>query len=551
METEPSSGSGTASGAGTANVSATDSGPMLSGGTVTTTGGGSTTTAGSGSTTGTDSGTATGTSGGMQPDAGTCMPGDPDCKVCESAFSEFLEPSYKCSWNEEFIYSLSLVADLENDGTVEIVTTIGGQSGVYSEDGKLLVIRGSDCTERYRSPMRLFAYGSSLAVADLDGDSDLEVVGLLRDFTNPFGGTTNEVVVTDHMGNVLAISPPASVVEQASHEGGPVIADLDGQAPPEIVYAGMALRFEDGGLTTLWSNDFVEESVFGIYSVVADVDLDGVPEVLTGNRIFDGLTGEEETPDNVLWFDPGYVGVADIDDSTPEPEVVLVSVFSDVPPVLRVYHPVTGDLVIGPLAFGVLHGSPPTMADFDGDGQAEIGVGAAPGYFVFDLECDPNNLPAFCAAPWIRWQLDDSSGTVFLTPAFDFDGDGRAELVYADGYDRFRILDGMTGDVLVERTSFTASGGTVVADVDLDGHAEIVIGSAPLTEWDAPKGVYVFEDPQDRWGAARPIWNQHTYHVTNVNPDGSIPEVETNNWTVWNNYRQQVGPEDKPCIPMP
>ena len=476
------------------------------------------------------------------------MPGDPDCKVCEPAFSEFLEPSYKCSWNEEFMYTVPLVADLENDGTVEIVTYIGGQANVQSEAGKLLVIRGSDCTERYRSPTPVFASGSSLAVADLDGDSDLEVVGLRRDSGAPLGGTTHQVVVTDHMGNVLAISPPASVLPGMSTSGTVAIADLDGQAPPEIVYAGMALRLENGGLTTVWMKDSDELSGGGFDSRVADVDLDGVPEVLMGNRIFDGPTGADETPVDVIWFEPGRVGVADIDEDTPEPEIVLVSILTDLPPILRVYHPVTGALVMGPLTFGTSGGGWPTVADFDGDGKPEIFVETFNGYVVFDRECDPNNLPAYCASPWIRVEVDGAHGN--YAPAFDFDGAGRAEAVVAGGYDKIELRDAITGDVLTAKWPFEA-GTSVVADVDLDGHAEIVANSVPFDDWLAPAGVYVFEDPQDRWGAARPIWNQHAYHVTNVDPDGSIPEVETNNWTVWNNDRQQVGPEDKPCIPMP
>ncbi len=549
METAPASGSGTASETMSAGTSMPDSGPMLSGGTMTSTGG--STTMGGGATTGTGGATTMGVSGGMQPDVGTCMPGDPNCKVCEPAFTDFQDFSYKCSWNpKNYMDETPLVADLENDGTVEIVAYVSGhRNSPDFEDGKLVVIRASDCTEVFRSQVSMMANGSYMAVADLDGDSDLEIIGLRRDPLDVLARTTHEVIVTDHQGNVLAVSPPASVVG-GTKRGAIAVADLDGQSPPEIVYAGMALRFENGGLTTVWSKDSVEASPNGIFSVVADVDLDGVPEVVTGNRIFDGLTGEEETPPNVLWFEAGYVAVADLDPSTPEPEVVLVSPIPELPPMLRVFHPVTGDVLIGPLTFGYQYGGPPTIADFDGDGRPEIGVAGGAGYFVFDLECDPNNLPPFCAEPWLRLVIDEAMGTTELQPAFDFDGDGRAEIVYSNHYDKVQIRDGLTGEVLAGVT-MTTDDAPVVADVDLDGHAEIVATSHPMDGWLAPPGIYVFEDPEDRWMPARAIWNQRTYHVTNVNPDGSIPEVETNNWTVWNNYYQQVGPEDKPCIPMP
>jgi hypothetical protein len=35
----------------------------------------------------------------------------------------------------------------------------------------------------------------------------------------------------------------------------------------------------------------------------------------------------------------------------------------------------------------------------------------------------------------------------------------------------------------------------------------------------------------------RKIWNQHAYHVTNVDDDGGIPLVETNSWEQYNTYR--------------
>jgi hypothetical protein len=63
----------------------------------------------------------------------------------------------------------------------------------------------------------------------------------------------------------------------------------------------------------------------------------------------------------------------------------------------------------------------------------------------------------------------------------------------------------------------------------------------------------VLQDPDNRWIQSRTIWNQHTYHITNVNDDGTIPLVETNNWSTWNNYRQNtpaVLPKEAPGADM-
>ena len=40
-------------------------------------------------------------------------------------------------------------------------------------------------------------------------------------------------------------------------------------------------------------------------------------------------------------------------------------------------------------------------------------------------------------------------------------------------------------------------------------------------------GVTVWADKDERWAGSRPIWNQHTYSVTNVNDDGTVPPMQT------------------------
>src|SRR5262249_8328209 len=88
----------------------------------------------------------------------------------------------------------------------------------------------------------------------------------------------------------------------------------------------------------------------------------------------------------------------------------------------------------------------------------------------------------------------------------------------------------------------------VIVDVDGDDHAEIVVmdnnyaigacddGTASHT------GFKVIGDAQNRWVRTRRIWNQHTYHVTNVLDDGKIPMNEAQNWGQpgLNNFRQNV-----------
>lgn len=85
----------------------------------------------------------------------------------------------------------------------------------------------------------------------------------------------------------------------------------------------------------------------------------------------------------------------------------------------------------------------------------------------------------------------------------------------------------------------------LVADVDSDGNAEIVAVANNNCNIGPQQGVYVIGDANDTWVPTRKIWNQHTYHITNINDDGTIPVGEQNNWLVpgYNNFRTQKAPE--------
>ncbi|MFW5878747.1 MAG: CARDB domain-containing protein, partial [Myxococcota bacterium] len=61
----------------------------------------------------------------------------------------------------------------------------------------------------------------------------------------------------------------------------------------------------------------------------------------------------------------------------------------------------------------------------------------------------------------------------------------------------------------------------LIADVNGDGRANIVVGSNPYGTTTS-RGLRVFGDPG--WVETRSVWNQHAYHVTNVLEDGGIPD---------------------------
>ena len=60
-------------------------------------------------------------------------------------------------------------------------------------------------------------------------------------------------------------------------------------------------------------------------------------------------------------------------------------------------------------------------------------------------------------------------------------------------------------------------------------------------------GVTVIGDANASWAPARPIWNQFAYHISNVDNDGGVPQVQTENWLTWNSFRAggtELGPSN-------
>src|SRR5438067_12716938 len=157
--------------------------------------------------------------------------------------------------------------------------------------------------------------------------------------------------------------------------------------------------------------------------------------------------------------------------------------------------------------------------------------------------------------------VTDLSGLATGT-AFDFLGRGIADAIYADEHHAY-VFDGSNGDVelTTARSSGTLIEYPVVADVDSDGSADIVVVSnyitaSGVTGFERKPGdatVTVYSDETNRWIPARRIWNQHAYHVTNVREDGTIPKQMKNSWQALNTFRTNAqienGADCQPPIP--
>ena len=178
---------------------------------------------------------------------------------------------------------------------------------------------------------------------------------------------------------------------------------------------------------------------------------------------------------------------------------------------------------------------PISIHDFDADGDAELTLSSEYHFGVYEVTQEPL---------WVA-DIVDESGASGGT-AFDFLGSGLAQSIYADEYVA-RVFDDAGGQLMgIARSSLTWIEYPTVADVDNDGSAEMLLPADGMEGW----ALRVIGDSEDRWVPARRIWNQHTYHVTNVLEDGTIPQFEQPSWLSLNTYRTQaqIG-EDGVCQP--
>ena len=144
---------------------------------------------------------------------------------------------------------------------------------------------------------------------------------------------------------------------------------------------------------------------------------------------------------------------------------------------------------------------------------------------------------------------DPSSGTGITV--FDFNQDGIGELVYRDET-QLRILNTTPNGSFIDKATFTVHSGTgfeypVVADVDNDNQAEIVISGADtdFPEYNRYSGsIRIYKSGGAAWAPARNVWNQYGYNVVNINKDLTVPSVQFNPATLFAGADNQMNTAD-------
>lgn len=441
---------------------------------------------------------------------------------------------------------------------------------------------------------------SNLAIGDIDGDDRPEIVGL-RKASGQVGLVafdSDGTVLWDCSDVASGASACNSDSGQPHIWGGPAIADLNQDGEPEIfhgnrIYSRLGIKLWDpcddvayqancdimgSGDAELVNDTTKATSPVGSVSHAADLDNNGSMEIIAGNTVYEmgvgGLTDwhvktgfdhyvRDSNNDATLWDGLGAIGDFN-GDALPE----LVHVAQEQVAILTSDGTIVSQIQIPRGANSRWSaGGAPTVANFvDDDDAPEVGVAGRELYVIFDVDTTTLELSVAAA-----FEISEFSSSRTGSSVFDFDGDGSAEVVYNDEcYLRILHIHADQADpenaswkrveVIFEQqnSSFTTYEYPVIVDADADGNAEIVVcandfgrtGPAPADpdirkyycEPDNPNyaprhGIYVYGDLNDTWVPTRRIWNQHTYHITNVEENGAIPQQETRSWTTHNTYR--------------
>lgn len=435
------------------------------------------------------------------------------------------------------VHSSPTLADVDGDGFPEVLigtTACGGDPCSYNRPTLLVVMKGNGTilwSKDVGAPIN-----SAPAVGDLDGDGDMEVVvslgGDVKD-TNHHGG----VVAYDHNGNQLW----RFYTQDHNHDGwrdgvfsSPTLCDVEGDGNLEIAFGGWDQRIYllDRYGNPIWNNLPAGFSGPGYYNAdsiwstaaCADLNRDGTLEIIIGADI----TGGGILPDGTTTQDGGFLYIFDKDGRVLVRRYLPETIYAA---------PAVGDLdgdgdleiVSGtgwywwnahgrteqpyvyvfdtgrvfdssrhysdPEKLPFFPGWPqptdypgfssPALADLDGDGDLEIVIGTGHPDLPNDDIQGAGSIYVWhhTGASFTGWPVHPKNAQNYDAPIFssptvaDVDGDGRPEILFTMLWDvQIYSANGALKNRL--GTYWTVWGSPAVGDTDGDGYPEVWIGGS-------------------------------------------------------------------------
>jgi hypothetical protein len=469
--------------------------------------------------------------------------------------------------------SIVALVDADRDGKIEVIAAFPGSSssGTFPYTNKLTsyvltpVKNGANTTytmtlnPRWPSTPPTYNAGAGSykraipQIVDINGDGEAEVVV----YNKIYSAKTGRLKVTlEALGSTAYVgSAIANSFSQDGYINFSYIYDLDLDGNYDVVAGGKVYYNIDVKKGTYAVRDFSGKVKDG-RTGVADIDGDGIPDVVVVNRI---------TSDNdleIYVWDPGFL---EIDGSRNVVKKTQLSQLADTN--LKAHC----SLPLKHPGYGI--NSYVYIGDIDGREQLyngemrrlpEIAVLAGdltynsalihPNVAGLGIPVSGKSSPhtgkegVLAAVTWdytattpqTRLKLsfvlghNDSSGNTGFT-MFDFDNDGLMEICYRDEA-TLRIIKASTpyvtdksadpNVVLFNRpaVSYTGFEYPVIADIDNDASAEIIVMGHNENRTDAYGFIYALGNGTgDKFAPALPVWNQFMYDPFKINPDLTTP----------------------------
>lgn len=449
--------------------------------------------------------------------------------------------------------------DLNADGWIDILLP---NSHGYNEKVDLSIYWGRDRWDPAGSTQLPSDGGKAAAVADLDHDGWPDLV-----LVNRFNGTKSELDLWIYWGGPDGFSEERRSALPTQGAEAVALADLNGDGYSEIIVANSGLSYHVA--VDSYRRSYIYWNRSGRFSatdrlelptvhaqdvVVADLDGDGLPDVIFANQ---GNEADEAglivyynpgegnfTPDNRLHL-PGErssgVAVADLNRDG-HPDLVVANAFrlkgreGGIYNLIETTHLNSFVYWNGPEGFDSARRTAlPTVGaqavavgDLDGDGWADIAFAQAGAGASFIYLGGPDGFQ-----PHRRVALPgDNHSAVSIT---DFDGDGHPDLILA-----LRKSPGsFAAEVHVHRggpdglqskpmhvVPSASTGGIVVADLDRNGINDLVV----INRGDGPDAAgspaYVYLGGPDGFDPARrlelPTRGSDSYLPVDLNADGHV-----------------------------
>ena len=479
------------------------------------------------------------------------------------------------SVNDIHCYYVPIVGDIDGDGIVEIVAGKPVANNHFTT--QVGIYRGTDLQQIGAITVSQQIYagftGPVAIVRYPDGNGGMQGAIILHCYDKKLRSY-------DVHGNLLATSDVSTPCE-----GVVSVTDFNGDGWPDLyigntIYDAATLKRlcsgpANGNMGRSWRNDISETGRCAM-PFAANVLGDSTPELICGNTIYNVNIVSRTNPSlnsvtelktiAIPSFIPqdGNVAVADFNkDGQLDVLVVIDETGSNIYDTVHIYayDPATETLLFVHSHYARTIGFP-LVGDIDGDTDLDMV------YIDYHTQLSNSRITAITYNPTTglqpKWQAThaDESGQTSMT-LFDFNQDGISEIVYRD-MANLRIINGSgkshkTGNDTIPFYNLYAKSmyaGTwkeypVVADVNGDGSAEIVVCGKVTSGLGWVGGQLLVIGGIHPWAPARPVWNQYMYNVTNINKDLTVPVPLFDNATAFtdpqgvtrrpfNNFLQQA-----------